>query len=327
MKRRTKRQLRKALLAIPAVCIGVVLYILFRSVSAEKPSDIRVAMTPDRIERGKYLFTSLCSCDDCHSQRDFTRLGGPTSAEGRGRGMVMPLNGLPGNIVGPNITPDAETGIGNLTDGEKIRAIREGVSKDGRALYPLMPYEGYRQVSDEDVEALVAYMNSLPPVHNLLPRTSVSFPTSILIKGVPQPVGHKVPPVDKDGGEIFGQYLATIAGCEGCHTPVNFLGNPRAAERYAGGRLFDTPFGKVASANITPDKESGIGNWDFSQFKEKMHSYAQYQAGGYPQAGPDRFTMMPWIAYATMDDHDLESIFLYLKAVKPVSNRVEIHPR
>jgi mono/diheme cytochrome c family protein len=327
MKRRTKRSLLRSLWAIPVLAIGTFLYLLFRGPSADPPADIHVSMAPDRIERGQYLFTSLASCDGCHSERDFTRLGAPVAPAGRGKGMVMPLAGLPGTIVASNITPDRETGIGGWTDGEKIRAIREGVSKDGRALFPLMPYQSYRVMSDGDVQALVGYMNSLPAVRNPLPKTKVSFPASMLIKSLPEPIGHFVPSVYPRGGEIPGAYLAKLAACEDCHTQASNIGEPVAAMRFAGGRLFDTPFGKVASANITPDKETGIGSWDFKRFKEKMHSYAQYEKGGYPKVGPEGFTLMPWVSYAQMYDFDLESIFQYLRSVPPVSNRVEIHPR
>ena len=77
---------------------------------------------------------------------------------------MPPEAGLPGRVAARNITPDKETGIGNWTDGEKIRAIREGIGRDGHALFPMMPYESFRHMSDEDVYSLVAYLNSLPPV-------------------------------------------------------------------------------------------------------------------------------------------------------------------
>jgi mono/diheme cytochrome c family protein len=311
---------------MPVLVLGVFLYLLFRKPAAQKPLAIQVPMTADRIARGEYIFTTLASCDDCHSERDFKKLGGPVTPMGRGKGMVMPLNGLPGVIVASNITPDSETGIGNWTDGEKIRAIRDGVSKDGRALFPLMPYESYRHLSDVDVQALVAYMNTLPPIRNPLPKTSVSFPASMLIKSVPQPVT-SVDWADPDGGEIYGDYLVKIAGCEECHTPVNFMGSPRSFLRFAGGRVFDTPYGKVASANITPDEETGIGSWKFQQFRDRMKGWAHYETDGYPNAAPERFTLMPWISYARISEHDLESIYLYLKSVKPVSNQVEVHPK
>jgi hypothetical protein len=123
---------------------------------------------------------------------------------------------LPGRIVAPNITPDKETGIGNWTDGEKIRAIRDGVSRDGRALFPTMPYQHYRLMSDEDVYSLVAYLNTLPAVFNCLPQTQVDFPANLWINSEPQPAG-MVPEPDRKNTVKYGEYLVTIAGCQSCH--------------------------------------------------------------------------------------------------------------
>jgi hypothetical protein len=324
IKRRTKRFIKRVLIAIPVVLLGAFLYLLLRRPSQAAPSNVVVKTTPERLERGKYLFTTLLDCDGCHSERDFTRLGGPVVATGRGKGGPMPLEGLPGQVNAPNITSDKETGIGGWTDGEKIRAIREGISKDGHMLFPLMPYPGYRYLSDTDVQSLVAYLNTLPAVRNYVPRSNISFFVSLMVKGVPTPVATRgVPDVDKDGGEIYGEYLVSIAGCEGCHTPLK-RGQPDVSMRFAGGRLFATPNGSVVSANITPDKDTGIGKWDFIRFRDRMHGFRQYSE--LPKVGPERFTLMPWIAYADLTDHDMEAILLYLKSRMAITNFVVPHP-
>src|SRR5215467_15648343 len=148
-------------------------YLYLRKPAMAPSADVRVAITPSRLARGKYLY-NLADCDGCHSQRDFSRFDGPVVLSGRGRGNVFPPDmGLPGVVAPRNITPDQETGIGRWTDGEKIRAIREGISRDGHALFPMMPYENYRLMSDEDIYSLVAYLNSLPAVRNKLPKTEV----------------------------------------------------------------------------------------------------------------------------------------------------------
>ena len=104
--------------------------------------EVKVAMTPERIERGRYIYEDVAHCDGCHSPRDWTKLMAPAIAETRGSGLEFPPElGFPGKIVAPNLTPDPETGLGRWTDGEKLRAIREGVSRDGRALFPPMPYQ------------------------------------------------------------------------------------------------------------------------------------------------------------------------------------------
>ena len=283
-------------------------------------------MAPERVERGQYLFTTLLDCDGCHSERDFTRLGGPVVAGKVGQGGVMQLEGLPGQLSAPNITPDKETGIGTWTDGEKIRAIREGISKDGHMLFPLMPYPGYKFMSDYDVQCLVAYMNTLPAIRNYVPRSNVSFFVGLMVKGVPTPVAARgVPAVDPDGGEIWGEYLVSIAGCEECHTQQK-RGQADTAMRFAGGRLFATPQGSVTSSNITPDKDTGIGKWDFIRFRDRMYSYKQYKDTGYPKVGQERFTLMPWIAYQNLTQHDLEAMFIYLRSRRAIANFVVPHP-
>lgn len=325
IKRRTKRFIKRVLIAIPVLLLCVFLYLVIRRPASAAPSKVKVAMTPERIERGQYLFTTLLDCDGCHSERDFTRLGGPVVADGRGKGAFLPLQGLPGQVNAPNITPDTETGIGAWTDGEKIRAIREGISKDGHMLFPLMPYPGYRYLSDSDVEALVAYMNTLPAVRNYMPRSSISFFVSMMVKGVPAPVTRRIPDVDPDGGEIYGEYLVSIAGCEECHTQQK-MGQEDTSMRFAGGRLFAMPVGRVISSNITPDKDTGIGKWDFIRFRDRMHIMRQYKDTGLLKVGPERFTLMPWIAYSDLTDHDLEAMLLYLKSRRAITNFVAPHP-
>lgn len=326
IKRRTKRFLKRVLIAIPILLLSAFLYLVLRRPSSDPPSNITVSTSPDRIERGKYLFTALLDCDGCHSERDFSRLGGPVVTSGRGKGGVLQLDGLPGQLNAPNITPDKETGIGGWSDGEKIRAIREGISKDGHMLFPLMPYPGYRFLSDSDVQSLVAYMNTLPPVRNYVPPSRVSFFVSLMVKGVPTPVGPRgVPDVDPDGGEIYGEYLVSVAGCEECHTQQK-RGQLDPSMRFAGGRVFKTPQGSVVSANISPDNDTGIGKWDFIRFRDRIHGFQKYKESGLPKVGPERFTLMPWIAYAALTDHDIESILLYLKSRRAITNAVVPHP-
>lgn len=288
-----------------------------------KPSGAKVESTPERIARGKYLFHHVSSCADCHSDVDFDRFGFPTKPDGLAKGRVWPAKvGLPGDVVSPNITPDKETGVGNWTDGELIRAIREGIGRDGRALFPLMLYTEYREMSDDDLHSIIAYMRTLPPIRNPLPRTKLNFPVSELIKAAPQPITAPVPqPGEK------GRYLATIAGCKGCHTPME-RGAPTPGMEFAGGREFGTKnSGLLAvSYNITPSHNTGIGTWGEAQFLDKFRQYKDYAAGQTPPLTPGNFTPMPWLYYIGMDEADLKSIYAYLKTVKPVEQVVETRP-
>jgi hypothetical protein len=325
IKRRTKRFFKRILLSIPILLLCAFLYLLVRRPSSAPPSNVKIPLLPRRLERGEYLFNTLLDCDGCHSERDFSRLGGPVVASGKGKGAIVNLEGLPGQVFAPNITPDQETGIGNWTDGEKVRAIREGISKDGHMLFPMMPYPNYRYLADADVYAVVAYMNTLPAIRNYVPRTSITWPTSMFIKSVPTPVTRAIPQVDPGGGEIYGEYLVTVAGCEECHTQQK-RGQLDPAMRFAGGRVFTTPQGSVVSPNITPDKDTGIGNWDFVRFRDRVHSFRQYQDADLPKVGPDRFTLMPFLAYRNLTDHDLEAMFLYIRSRRGITNFVVPHP-
>ena len=167
------------------------------------------------------------------------------------------LKGFPGKVYAPNITPDPETGAGSWSDDQLARAIREGVGHDGRALFPFMPYPDFRAMCDEDLASIIVYLRSLPPVRRQLPTTDLIFPVKYLIRSVPQPLDAPVLEPDVSTPEKRGRYLVTLAGCEDCHTPQDAHGQPLPGMDFAGGLILDGPWGRVASANITPEP-SGI---------------------------------------------------------------------
>ncbi|HEV2200760.1 MAG TPA: c-type cytochrome [Bryobacteraceae bacterium] len=290
------------------------------------PANIVVDKSPARVERGRYIYTTFADCDSCHSERDYSRLYGPVDASRRGAGAVVPFEGLPGRIVASNITPDRETGIGAWTDGEKIRAIREGIAKDGRVLYPSMPYQNYRYMSDQDVQSLVAYLDQLPAIRNPLPKTDLPPSIQKSIRGAPRPVEGPVPPPDPSNQASYGEYLATLADCEDCHTPLS-RGKPDQSRRFAGGQVFTTPAGSVVAANISPDRDTGIGTWDFARFRDRLRIFKTYGSiEALPKVGPDRFTVMHFIAYSALTDQDLAALFAYLQTRSPVTNSLQPHP-
>jgi mono/diheme cytochrome c family protein len=312
------------LLAVVGVA-AVFGYLYTRKPATAPPLAIKIEMTPERIERGRYIFQFVSDCDGCHSERDLGRFGGPVVASGRGKGITFPPEmGLPGVVVASNITPDRETGIGEWTDGEKIRAIRDGIGRDGRALFPMMPYASYRRMSDDDVYAVVAYLNSLAPVRNSLPKTQIDFPISLLIKSVPQPAG-SIPPPNREDKLKHGEYLVTMGGCLVCHTKTE-RGQPVPGMRLAGGSEFRTPFGVVISANISPDVETGLGKWTEKQFIDKFYEYREYAEKGSPPVGPEGFTLMPWLGLSQLSAEELGAIFAYLKSQPAVRKAVETHP-
>ena len=304
---------------------GAIGFLALRSPNMAPPSDIKIEMTPARLERGKYLYENLMHCSGCHGQNDYTRFASPVIPGRSGGGFVFPKElGLPGSITAPNITPDKETGIGNWTDGEKIRAIREGISKDGRALFPMMPYSEYRKASDDDIYSLVAYLNTLPPVNNAVPKSVVAFPVSLMIKSAPQPVDSVREP-DHTNKLKYGEYLSTLGGCRGCHT-LEERGQLVAGKHFAGGRMFNVGFARVVSANISQDEPSGIGRWSEKQFLEKFTQHRDYAVKGSPKVGNEDFTLMAWLNFSQLKDEDLSAIYAYLKTQPAVYNAVDSHP-
>ncbi|HEV2340934.1 MAG TPA: c-type cytochrome [Candidatus Acidoferrales bacterium] len=271
--------------------------------------------TPARLARGSYLVNSVTDCMACHAQHDWTAHDAPILPGTLGAGQDFNLlKGLPGHVYAPNITPDHETGAGAWTDDQLARAIREGVGHDGRALFPFMPYQDLRILSDEDLASIIVYLRSLPPVHKQWPQTKLIFPVNYLIRTVPQPLENPVPQPDLSTPEKRGAYLVGIAGCTDCHTPQNGHGQPLPGMYLAGGFVFDGPWGRVASANITPDP-SGIPYYDLAMFTQAMRT-------GY--VGARRLSqIMPWHAFRGMTDEDIAAIFAYLKTVKPVRHHVD----
>ena len=269
--------------------------------------------TPQRLERGRYLAENLMGCVECHSEHDFSALGAPPMRGKLGAGEVFPVEGLPGRVVAPNLTPDPETGSGTWTDDQLARAIREGIGHDGRTLFPLMPYEYFRHMSDEDLASVVVFLRTLPPLRNLLPKTQIVFPVKYLMRSAPEPVTAPVSYPNLSSPVKRGEYLVKMATCMDCHSP-QVKGKTLPGMQFAGGFRFKGPFGDVASANITPDL-TGISYYDEELFLKVMHTGSV----GARKLNP----VMPWNYYRNLTDEDLKEIFAYLRTVQPVQHRVD----
>jgi len=275
----------------------------------------RFDSTPERLARGEYLVQNVTDCMGCHSDHDWTAHDAPVVPKtlGAGQDMTM-LQGFPGKVYAPNITPDAETGAGSWSDDQLARAIREGVGHDGRALFPFMPYQGFRALSDEDLASIIVYLRSLPAVHKQQPTTELIFPVNYLIRNVPQPLEAPVEAPDLSTPEKRGKYLVTISGCTDCHTPQDAHGEPLPGEDFAGGLILDGPWGRVASSNITPDA-SGIPYYDQAMFTQVMRT-------GFVKARRLN-QIMPWQTYRGMTDEDIAAVFAYIKTSQPVRHHVD----
>jgi mono/diheme cytochrome c family protein len=177
----------------------------------------------------------------------------------------------------------------------------------------MMPYQKFRNMSDEDLASVIAYLRTVPAVRREIPPTEAPFPVNRLINAVPQPVTETVAEPDRTTPQKRGEYLVTLAGCGDCHTPMNERGEPRSGLEFAGGTEFDNPIGKVVSLNVTPDP-SGIPYYDEDLFIEAMRTGSVRARKLHPQ--------MPYVIYRKMTDEDLRGVLAYLKTLKPVRHRV-----
>jgi mono/diheme cytochrome c family protein len=307
------------LLLVFVVAAGVV-YLKLVLPKVDKPENISIRATPEMIQRGAYIANHISVCIDCHSKRDWSKFSGPIvpGTEGMGGETFTKKMGLPGNFYAKNITP---ANIGNWTDGEIIRAITCGVDNNNNALFPIMPYQHYSKMDKEDVEAIVAYLRTLKPIKNEVPKSKPAFPMNLIINTIPQNAQPTKKP-EKAINPVYGAYLTNIAGCSECHTNVK-NGTPIAGMDFAGGREFKIAGNKkIVTSNITPDIETGIGNWSEDVFVHRFKSFQNLTELPEYKSPKDFQTIMPWTMYAGMDTIDLKAIYIYLKTLNPVKNKV-----
>jgi mono/diheme cytochrome c family protein len=290
------------------------------------PSTDTVARTPERIDRGRYLAENVLGCMDCHAKHDLTHFGNPINGPmGAGGDCFGAKERFPGTLCMPNLTPDNETGLGTWTDGEIKRAMREGVGRDGHALFPIMPYGEYRYLSDNDADAVIAYLRALPAVRNPVPRADIDFPVKYFIKLAPEPLAGPVADPKTGDRVAQGGYLARISGCIACHSPVDQRHQPMAGQMLSGGQEFNGPFGLLRSANLTPHA-TGLGDRTEAAFVGMFKAF-DVPIADLPVVEPKDGTIMPWLSRARMTEADLGAIYAYLKTVPPLERVVEKRPR
>src|SRR5260370_28470703 len=177
----------------------------------------------------------------------------------RGGGRGLPAeeskSSRPHFLVGPNITPDRETGAGSWSDVQLARAIREGIGHDGRILTKTMPYWNFRYLTDEDLASIIVFLRSIPAVQHPLPKRDLVEQPVIDWRPEVQP-----PPSPADAPETarHGEYLVHIGSCTGCHTTADAQDRPVPGMLFAGGRVFLRPWGSGARAHLTGGRP-GIG--------------------------------------------------------------------
>lgn len=283
--------------------------------------DLKIEVTAEKIERGRYLANNVAVCIDCHSARQWDHFAGPVApgSEGQGGEKFGREFGFPGDYYAPNITPAA---IGQWTDGEILRAFTSGVSRDGRAFFPVMPYPNYGKMAKEDAEAIVTYIRTLKLVEHTVPSSEPAFPMGMILPTIPRDPEFRTTRPDPSEGLTYAEYVTNIASCIDCHSKA-IRGKRVEGMEFAGGFEFKTPDGVIRSANITPDKETGIGTWSRATFIARFKEHDPARGPARKLESGELNTPMPWSMYAGMTETDLGAVYDYLMSLKPVSNAVK----
>ncbi len=300
-----------------------VLYVRFALPNVDPAPALAFDKTDVLVARGKYLANHVTVCIDCHSERDWSRFSGPVvpHTEGKGGERFSHEMGFPGTFYARNITSDPETGIGSWTDGEIYRAITTGVNKEGEPFFPVMPYPSYGKMTDTDIRSIIAYIRTLAPIKNPVPDSKADFPMNLILRTMPV---HSTPTKETALNDVLakGKYLATIGACADCHTPKEKGANIEGMD-FAGGMEFAMPIGTLRSANISPDKSTGIGNWTEEDFVKRFKDTATPEALAKKVAPGDFNTIMPWSMYGGMEESDLRAIYKYLMSLEPIKHPIE----
>ena len=255
------------------------------------------------LERGKYLVEGILTCGNCHTPRG---PGGVLDTAKRHAGGPQVWETAEYRVRPSNITPDKETGIGDWSAAQVRSALREGKRPDGSRLAPQMPSAFYRIFTPADLDAVVAYTQSIAPVSRKV--EAPVYKVNRMVVDVPP--GAEKPMTESAMNDPVkrGFYLTTIGHCMECHTPManghrdfkNALGT--------GGEKFEGPWGVTVSRNITPHREIGIGGWSDEEIKRAITKGVRKD--GFKLRPPMGFD---W--YATMTDADLSAIVAYLRTI------------
>jgi mono/diheme cytochrome c family protein len=272
----------------------------FVTLLAAGPAGTAVAQTP--VERGAYLVNTIMTCNNCH-----TPMGpnGPQFDKALSGGLRF--NEPPFDVTASNLTPDPETGLGKWSDADFKKALLEGVRPAGHHLAEVMPTGFYKILTPGDLDAIIAYLRSLPPVANKVrdPVYKMDIPHKVF-PGAEKPMSQ----ADLNDKLKRGFYLVTIGHCMECHTPFGPPGTGADFQNSLGkgGREFPGPWGTSTSRNITSSKSKGIGDWSDADIKRAITQ-------GVRKDGTRLKPPMGYPYYAKMTDADLDAVVAYLRTV------------
>ena len=268
----------------------------------------------DLVAQGQYLFAIAGGCA-CHTVPKETYHTG-------GRAFPIPL----GTVFSTNITQDKETGLGDWSDQQIHDAMNAGIRRDGSRLLPVMPYEAYSGMAQQDLKSLLAYMRTLKPVKKTTPDLKTWVP---LVRSVAVPVYLKVfggssnsPAQAPKSGVERGRYLVNhVSICGDCHTSRNSIGVPNRSQYLAGTIAKNGPLGEEVP-NITSDKETGIGDWKREDIAELLITGTKPDFDNVQGLMSEVIQGTPH-GYKDMRREDALAIADYLKSIPPIKNKIK----
>jgi cytochrome c2 len=290
-------------------------YISFKGIPTYEVEKIEFqsVSTPQSIERGRKLASMLCA--SCHKNPKTGNLSGTK---------MMDAPAEFGEIYSLNITQDKEYGIGDWTDAELLYLLRTGIKRDGTYAPPYMAK--LPSMADEDMNAIISFLRSDDPLVRADPRVDrhpePSFLTKVLCNTVMKPFPMPTEPIplpDSTNMVALGKYLAHNLDCFSCHSAdfkTNDFLTPEQSPGYFGGgnKPLDKKGRVMLTPNLTPDKETGIGNWTETEFVNAVKS-------GLKKGEPA--LQYPMAPYVHLTDTEAKAIFQYLQTIPPIKNKIE----
>jgi mono/diheme cytochrome c family protein len=265
------------------------------------------------LSKGEYL-ARASDCIVCH-----------TLPEGRPYAGGLKMNSPVGAIYTTNITPDPDTGIGKYSFEDFEAALRKGIARDGRRLYPAMPYPSYARLTDEDVRALYDFfMHEVKPVRQQATPDDLAWPMNMrwplaFWNWIGTDAGAYKPDDRFDAAWNRGAYLVQGPGhCGACHTPRGVAFQEKALDGNSGAFLAGGNLDNWSAPNLRNDLNTGLGRWseeDVASFLKTAHN----------RYGAAFGTMRDVVGYSTryLSDDDIAAIAKYLKSLSPSIDRMQ----
>jgi mono/diheme cytochrome c family protein len=261
-------------------------------------------------KRGKNLAFNICA--GCHYDYQTNRFTGKS------------LNDLPkiaGHLYSANLTQSITHGVSpQYTDAELFYLLKTGIGRDGKFL----PYMMRPMMADEDINDIIVYLRSndqaVAPTDTTVGRTHINFigKTGLRIAAKPQPYNKGVQRPDEKDSISNGRYLVAVIGCYHCHSKkvlgLNYLEPEKSKGYLQGGIKLKDPEGKrLWGPNLTPDKETGIGNFTKADFRKAVREGIR----------PDgRKLSPPMEQFRSLTDKQVDAIYAYLQGLKPAHHKV-----